>query len=173
MKSRLILLSDLWGKTKADWIQYYHELLDPVFDLQYYDCCELGGIDITNLKEETIHSRFVEDGITMAVERLLELEKGKVNILAFSIGGTIAWKAGLEGLKIEHLQAISSTRLRYETSKPNCSIKLRYGSKDPFIPGQEWFEKMELAYEIIQDGDHLIYTGREFARKVCSETDHP
>jgi len=127
------------------------------------------GINRTNLKEETIHSQFVEKGINIAVRKLIELEKEKVSILAFSIGGTIAWKAGLEGLKIESFHAISSTRLRYETNKPNCNIKLYYGNNDNFIPSSKWFENLDVTYEIIKDGDHLIYADEKFYRRVCEE----
>jgi len=169
MKPRLIILSDLWGKVRSDWVQYYQESLKTIFDFQYYDCCELVGINRTNLKEETIHSQFVEKGINIAVRKLIELEKEKVSILAFSIGGTIAWKAGLEGLKIESFHAISSTRLRYETNKPNCNIKLYYGNKDNFIPSSKWFENLDVTYEIIKDGDHLIYADEKFYRRVCEE----
>jgi len=169
MRSRIIILSDLWGKVKSDWKQHYEELLNPEFDVQYYDCCELAGINTMDLDEASIHQRFIESGIDVATRRIIELERDKVSILAFSIGGTIAWKAGLEGLKIDNLYAISSTRLRYEVNKPNCTIKLHYGSKDNYIPNAMWLKSMNVPYEIVDDGDHLIYTKRDFAKMVCKE----
>lgn len=169
MKSRLIILSDLWGKANSDWMHYYHELLEPVFNLQYYDCCELGGVDTLTFNEEAIHSQFVNFGVEVAIKRLLELEKGKVSVLAFSIGGTIAWKAGLAGLKIENLYAISSTRLRYEINKPNCFIKLYYGNNDAYKPGLVWLENTKVPYQVISGGDHLIYTDKGFSAMVCKE----
>ncbi len=169
MKQRLILISDLWGQARSNWIHYYQASLESDFEVQYYDCCQLAGIDVTNLKEEAIHSQFVKNGINTAVQRLIKLEKGKVSILAFSIGGTIAWKAGLSGLEIEYLYAISSTRLRYETNKPNCGIKLYYGEKDRFKPDSEWLKNLGLDYKNTEDGDHLIYTDQEFSREVCKE----
>ncbi|TAJ11307.1 alpha/beta hydrolase [Marinilabiliaceae bacterium JC017] len=169
MKPPLILLSDLWGNEKSDWLNYYQELLEPVFDLKYYDCCELGKIDKKSLNEEIIHSQFINGGIERASEKLLELEKDKVDIIAFSIGGTIAWKAGLKGLKINNLYAISSTRLRYETNKPNCTIKLHFGGKDLFKPDSTWFKNMKVPYEIKENGEHQIYREKEFSRKVCDE----
>lgn len=40
---KLILLSDLWGKEKPNWILQYTIVLEKYFDVKYYDCCELGG----------------------------------------------------------------------------------------------------------------------------------
>ena len=139
MKPRLIILSDLWGTEKSNWINYYLNALSPEFDIKYYDCCEIGNVDTTSLKEGVIHSQFIDHGIDLAVEKLIQLEDGKVDILAFSIGGIIAWKAGLKGLNINNFYAISSTRLRYESEKPSYAIKLYFGEKDLFKPDTNWF----------------------------------
>ena len=56
----------------------------------------------------------MNSGIEIAVQTLLNKEKGEIKILAFSVGGTIAWKAALKGLKVSDLVAVSSNRLRYE-----------------------------------------------------------
>ena len=48
MKPKLIILSDLWGKEKSNWVSDYVELLKNKFEIQYYDCCDLGGIDKTD-----------------------------------------------------------------------------------------------------------------------------
>lgn len=93
MKSRFIILSDLWGRDKSNWVSDYVELLRDNFEIQYYDCCELGGIDKTIFTEQSLHDQFVNGGFEIAVENLLNKEKGEIKILAFSVGGTIAWKA--------------------------------------------------------------------------------
>ena len=72
-----------------------------------------------------------------------------MDILGFSIGGYIAWKAALEGLKVRNLTAVSATRLRFETTKPDCKIALIYGEHDTFQPSIDWYNRIEL--------DKIIY----------------
>lgn len=169
MKPRLIILSDLWGKEKSDWVLDYIELLKDKFEIQYYDCCELGEIDKTNYTEENLHSQFVNGGIENAVENLLKTEKYQIDILAFSIGGIIAWKSALKGLNVRSLFAVSSTRLRYEDKIPNGAIRLYYGENDSNKPNDNWFEKHSLDYEIIENKEHNFYTEKECATSICNE----
>jgi pimeloyl-ACP methyl ester carboxylesterase len=169
MKPRLIILLDLWGKEKSDWVSNYVELLKDKFEIQYYDCCELGAIDKTNYTEENLHSQFINGGIEAAVEHLLKAEKNEIDILAFSIGGTIAWKGALQGLNFKKLFAISSTRLRYENKIPNGIIKLYYGEKDSNAPSENWFQKHSINFEIIKDKEHVFYTEKDFATSICKE----
>jgi len=167
MKSRLIILSDLWGNEKSNWVSHYMNFLNPHFEIVFYDCCEIGNIDKSEYDQQSLHSQFIEHGIETAVEKLIALEPQKVNILAFSIGGTIAWKAGLKGLNINNLSAISSTRLRYETVKPDCNIELVYGEKDKFKPSVNWFETMGVNPEIIKNAKHEMYREKHFAFEFC------
>jgi esterase/lipase len=169
MKPRLIILSDLWGKGKSKWVAGYVDLLNDKFEIQYYDCCDLGGIDKKNYTEENLHSQFVNDGIEKAVENLLKTEKNKIDVLAFSIGGTIAWKAALKGLNVRKLFAVSSTRLRYENEIPNGIIKLYYGENDSNTPSDDWFEKYSIDFEIIKNKEHSFYTEKDFATSICNE----
>jgi dienelactone hydrolase len=169
MKPRLIILSDLWGKEKSDWVSGYLELLKDEFEIQYYDCCELGAIDKTNYTEENLHSQFVNGGIEKAVEHLLKAEKNQIDILAFSIGGTIAWKAALQGLNIRSLFAVSSTRLRYENEIPNGVIKLYYGENDRNTPSENWFEKHSVDFEIIKNEGHNFYNEIDYTTLICNE----
>ena len=169
MKPRLIILSDLWGKEKSDWVSGYLELLKDKFEIQYYDCCELGAIEKTNYTEENLHSQFVNGGIENAVDNLLKSEKNEIDVLAFSIGGTIAWKAALKGLQIRRLFAVSSTRLRYENEIPNGAIKLYYGENDSNTPSENWFEKQALDFEIIKNKEHNFYIEKYFATSICKE----
>jgi hypothetical protein len=157
MKPRLIILSDLFGNRHFDWENFYINSLKSHYDVQYYDCCELGNIDKSIDTQKHLHQQFVDDGIEKAVGNLLALEKGIIDILAFSIGGTIAWKAGLKGLKINNLIAISATRLRYETDKPNCNIKLYFGEKDVFKPLRNWFERLGIDINILENEGHDCY----------------
>jgi pimeloyl-ACP methyl ester carboxylesterase len=169
MKPRLIILSDLWGKEKSDWVSVHVELLKDKFEIQYYDCCELGGIDKVNYTEESLHSQFVNSGIEKAVENLLKVEKNQVDILAFSIGGTIAWKAALKGLNVRSLFAVSATRLRYEDEIPNGAIKLYYGENDSNKPSNDWFEKHSIDFEIIKNREHVFYAEKDCSTLICDE----
>lgn len=115
MKHRLIILSDLWGVTDASWLSKYVDKLLEDFQVTFYSSCELAEMPRKNLSEEERHNFFVNGGLERAVKNLVELEKDRLTVLAFSIGGAIAWKACLKGLDVKKLYAISSTRLRYET----------------------------------------------------------
>lgn len=157
MKKRLIILSDLWGKSSSNWESLYINKLNIDFDLQYYDCCELGNIDKTVYLENNLHQQFINHGIDIAVKKLLALEKEEVSVLAFSIGGTIAWKAALEGLCVNKLIALSATRLRYENKKPNCNIQLIYGSNDSFRPTEKWFKNRCISPQILTNKTHDFY----------------
>ncbi|WP_196888456.1 alpha/beta hydrolase [Aureivirga sp. CE67] len=163
-KEKLIILSDLWGKKKSEWIREYFDVLNKDYSIKFYDCCELGEIDTSDYREEKLHKQFIRGGIEKAVENLLLLEKEKINILAFSIGGTIAWKFGLKGGKINNLTCLSSTRLRKEEFRPKGNIFLYYGEKDNFQPSKEWLEIMSLKYQIVQTEKHEFY--RDYARKL-------
>ena len=169
MKPRLIILSDLWGKEKSNWVSDYVEQLKDKFEIQFYDCCELGAINRSNFTEKSIHIQFVNGGIEKVIENLLEAEKNQIDVLAFSIGGTIAWKAALRGLDFRNLFAVSSTRLRYEEDIPNGVIKLYYGENDINKPSNNWFEKHSINFEIIKNKEHNFYTESEFVTSICNE----
>ncbi len=162
-KPKLIILSDLWGKEKSGWTSHYTKLLSQHFDIQYYDSCELAGIDKSVYTEKALHHQFVNGGIERASHKLAELVQEEVHTLAFSIGGTIAWQFGLQTGNIKSLTAISSTRLRYEKVKPETSIKLWYGEDDNYRPSKDWFDQMEIECEIISGQGHLVYREPGFA----------
>jgi dienelactone hydrolase len=169
MKPRLIILSDLWGKEKSDWVSVYVELLKDKFEIQYYDCCELGEIDKTTYTEENLHSQFINGGIEKAVANLLKAEKNEIDVLGFSIGGTVAWKSALKELNVRRLFAVSSTRLRYENEISNGAVKLYYGENDNNKPSNDWFEKHSMDFEIVKNMEHSFYTQKDFATSICKE----
>ncbi|MGG6230423.1 alpha/beta hydrolase [Tenacibaculum sp. SDUM215027] len=167
MKYRLIILSDLWGVIDASWVSMYVDKLSEDFEVTFYSSCELAEIPEKNLSEEERHHFFVNGGIEKAVKKLVELEKERLIVLAFSIGGTIGWKACLKGLNVKKLYAISSTRLRYETEKPKAEAILYFGEEDNYKPNNSWFERMEVDYSIIPQKAHEVYKEEEFAAKLC------
>lgn len=166
---RLIILSDLWGNRKSNWPKLYIELLENHFDIQYYDCCELGGIDLSVFTEANIHEQFLNGGIDRATKAILDLEKDFVDhVLGFSIGGFIAWKAIHRGLNVGCLTAISSTRLRMEDEKPACKINLFYAEKDQYKPSVEWFANQNLEMNVYDGEHHDFYCKNEIAREVSN-----
>lgn len=167
MKHRLIILSDLWGVTDDSWVAMYVDKLSEDFQVTFYSSCELAEMPRENLSEEERHVFFVNGGLERAVKNLVELEKERFTVLAFSIGGTIAWKACLKGLDIEKLYAISSTRLRYETEKPKAEAILYFGEEDNYKPNNNWFEKMKVDYSVISEKVHEMYKEEEFAKRLC------
>lgn len=168
-KPRLLILSDLFGGNNPEWIKMYSEVLESKFEIQYYDVLELANIPSDNFIESDVHDQLLKGGIDKAVENLLQLETGKIMVLGFSIGGTIAWKASLKGLDITHLFAVSSTRLRYETEAPNSIIKLYFGEKDPNKPISKWFLDLNLENEILRDNYHQLYLLENNAALICSD----
>ncbi|NOU58684.1 alpha/beta hydrolase [Marinifilum caeruleilacunae] len=167
MKERLIIISDLWGKEKSQWLNHYTQILETKFDLAFYDSCEIGEVDKSNYTQGDLHKQFVSGGIEKAVEKLIELEKSPVHILAFSVGGVIAWKFGLRTNNVKSLKCVSSTRLRKETKRPNGKIKLYFGENDEHRPKSEWIENMKLESKLIEGKGHQVYIEADFAQMVC------
>jgi len=165
---RLLILSDLFGGENPEWIKPYTDLLESKFEIQYYDVLELANITISDLTEMDIHNEFLNGGIDKAVDNLLELEKGKVAVLGFSIGGMIAWKAALKGLKVSHFIAVSSTRLRFETETPNCKLKLYFGNKDLNAPYLQWFIDLKVSNHFFENQDHQLYLERKNVALICN-----
>ncbi|WP_438423850.1 alpha/beta hydrolase [Aquimarina macrocephali] len=168
MKPRLIILSDLWGRKKSGWIDYYTKELKGYFELKYYDCCDLGEIDISIYTEENLHKQFTNEGIDRAIQNLLKLEKGKIHILAFSIGGVIGWKSAIKNPDILSLYAVSSTRLRYEINKPKTKIELYFGENDMYSPKSQWYNMMNINFIIEKGKKHQLYIEPEFAVQLSN-----
>ncbi len=157
MKKEIILVSDLWGKRKADWLTNFERILLPSYDIKFYDACTLADIDNTIQDEKTRHNLFIHHGIQKATQKLLTLESSEKIYIGCSIGGVILWKAGLLGLRIEQLITISSTRLRKETTKPKCPIQMYFGALDTNNPNLAWFKRMKSPYKIIEAHIHDLY----------------
>lgn len=163
---RLVILSDIWGHRNSAWITPYIESLKTNFDVQYYDCCELGEINPELSQIEQIHQAFLAHGIETAIGNLCMKENEEIFLLGFSIGGLIAWKAALAGLKATYICAISSTRLRYESSKPEGIIDLIFAENDPSQPSDAWFETLSLERKIFKNEGHDFYRDEEMSRKL-------
>lgn len=167
MKPRLILLSDLWGHRNDVWQQFYIDKLSQRFNVSIIDATMLASIDKSCASQEQLHAIFVQGGIDRAVSKLIQTIPHAATILAFSIGGTIAWKAAMQGLYFHQLFAVSATRLRKETKRPNGEIFLFFGENDPYQPNQEWFEHLQLKNYQLKHATHELYRQKMFASQIC------
>ncbi len=168
MTERLLVLSDMWGVKKGLWITSYFGYLQQYYDIQFYDCQQLGNINEVVGSEENLHRAFVEGGIDTAVAHLLKKETVPSHVLAFSTGGTIAWKAAVQGLPIKSLTAVSATRIRLEDRKPNCEdINLIYGECDKFKPDMNWATKIGVDLNVVPSFGHELYSDEKIISEVC------
>jgi len=157
MKPEIIILSDLWGKRKSEWVEYYEQILSKNYEVKFYDSCDLGLIDTSRYDDKFIHSQFVEFGIKNGAKRLLEIETQPKIYIGCSVGGAIIWQAALKGLPIEKLITVSATRIRTEVKKPECPMKLYFGEDDPYRPLDEWYEALGIHDFFVLKGHHDIY----------------
>ncbi len=147
----------------------YRQILRNHFEIKYYDSRILAEINSKGKSAEKIHQDFVNFGIEKAVENLQQKEKEKTHILAFSVGGVIAWKYALKAKNVKSLTLISSTRLRYEMAKPSTKIELYFGEKDKYQPAKEWFENLNLKRNVFLDFGHEMYENIDFSKKTSQE----
>jgi len=131
-----------------------------------YDSCDLA--EITSNNKEEIHQQFVAFGIEKAVEKIIKLEKNTIAILAFSIGGTIAWKVALKNTTIKDLTLVSATRLRLESKAPDCNINLFYGKLDKYKPSNNWLKNYTNVI-LVDNVGHEFYSEKNKATMICSE----
>lgn len=171
MKARLVILSDLWGKGNSDWWNMYLQVLDNRFDIEFYDCTELAGVNTSNYTEDALHGQFVKGGISRAVSQLLTLEKEPIHLLGFSVGGVIGWQAAKRGMLIERFVAVSATRLRHETENIPAPVRLFFGEKDQFRPSPSWEAQMKIVPVLVPGKGHLCYTNPEVAQMVAAALD--
>ena len=169
MKERLIIISDLWGKEKAEWLTNYTRILETKFEVVFYDSCEIGKVDKYDYKQDYLHRQFVNGGIDLAVENLIEKEKSPIDILGFSVGGVIALKFGLRTDNVKSLTSVSSTRLRKETKRPKGEIELYFGENDEHKPTTEWMENMQLEFQVLPNKGHKVYSEIEFAKNLSNK----
>lgn len=167
MAEKLLILSDMWGVKKGFWITSYFAYLQQYFDITFYDCQQLANIDELKNTEENLHKAFVEGGIDTAVAHLLKKETEASHVLAFSTGGTIAWKAALKGLPLKSLTAISATRIRLEENSPNVDMNLVFGERDKFKPGIIWSKQLGIDVNVIPNFGHELYSDEKIISEVC------
>lgn len=167
MAEKLIVISDMWGVKKGLWITSYFGYLQQYYNIVFYDAQQLGNVEVPVSTEENIHKAFVEGGIETAVAHLLKKEKEPSHYLAFSTGGTIAWKAALRGLPMKSLTALSPTRIRLEETSPDVPMNLIFGECDKFKPTMKWAEQVGTSLNIVPNFGHQLYSDEKIIAEVC------
>ncbi|MEO1010585.1 MAG: hypothetical protein AAFX53_04715 [Bacteroidota bacterium] len=167
MSERLVVISDMWGVKNGLWITSYLGYLQQYYTIVFHDCQQLANVDLTINTDENIHEAFVNGGIDTAVSHLLKKETEPSHYLAFSTGGTITWKAGLLGLPMKSLVAISPTRIRHEAKSPETPLTLIYGANDAYRPTKEWSKQVGVQMDIIDNFGHSLYSDEKIIQRVC------
>ena len=167
MAEKLVILSDMWGAKKGLWITSYLGYLQQYFDITYYDLQQLSNIDVRVQTTDNVHRAFVEGGIDTAVAHLLKKETEPAHYLGFSMGGTIGWKAGLMGLPMKSLYAVSSTRVRAEEEKPECKTVALFGDQDMYRPKLDWHERIGVKSDLVKGFGHTMYADEKIISRVC------
>lgn len=165
-KQKLIILGDILGK--EDWVEAYLDHLNTYFAITFYDILDLSSAEKPFKNKKECHNYFITTGIQSAVHQLTRKENKIPCVLAFSMGGTIAWKAALAGLPIQYLLAISATRLRYETACPACTVQLIYGADDSYCPKADWFDQLAInKTRFIKGAGHELYKNPTYIEVIC------
>jgi len=169
MAERLVVLSDMWGAKKGLWITSYLGYLQQYFDIVFYDIQQLADIDVLVRSQENVCEAFTNGGMNTAVAHILKKETETSHYLAFCTGGTIAWNAGLKGLPMKSLYAVSPINLHLEIEKPDCPVTLLYGEHHKDVPHKKWSEHLGIPVEIVSKFGRELYTDEKIIKKICME----
>lgn len=169
MIKEIVVVSDMWGEVKSQWFSLFLELVPANISLRYFDSSKLGNVNLEQNDEEQIHNQFVEFGIENAVNTLLANNLESKIFIGCSVGGVIAWRAALRGLNVDKLITISSTRLRYETHKPDCEVINYFGQSDVYRPKADWLTTTGRVTSNLIAGGHEIYKNRNSLIKIFDD----
>lgn len=171
MHQEIKIISDLWGVNQSDWFENFEQLLSENYDVQLTDACKLAGLDLDPYTQEHLHQQFIDFGIDKAAIALVKRNTTPKIYIGCSIGGVIAWKASKLGLKVKKLITISSTRLRYETVKPDFGCCHFFGHKDKYKPDTKWINTVGQNSTQIVQGGHEIYKRKEVVEQILREAE--
>jgi hypothetical protein len=171
MANRLVILSDLWGSKKGLWITSYLGYLQQYFDIVYYDTQQLADLDVDFPTAANVCEAFDNGGLERGVRNLLAREKdaGPSHYLAFCAGGSIAWRAALEGLQAESIYAVSPLCLHREQQAPHSDVTLVFGEYGENRPSRDWALRLGVQMEVIPRFGQECYTDEKIIQKVCKD----
>lgn len=172
MAHKLVVLSDIWGAKKGQWITSYLGYLQQYYDITYYDIQKLANIDMPLCTEDNLKKTFELGGANTATSHLLKKETAPAHYLAFSLGADIAWKAALEGLPALSLTLVSGNEISFDKPIPNVPIKLAYGEKDTCIPCKDVVGGFGMDMEVFPKFGHQLYSDEKIIGALCLELLH-
>ena len=70
---------------------------------------------------------------------------------------------------MKSLTAISPTRIRLESEKPDTSMSLIFGGKDEFRPNTDWADEVGAEIKVIPNFGHQLYSDEKIIAEVCLE----
>ena len=127
-------------------------------------CLEHRGLQLAglsgrpDLSGDSLHDHlFSKDGVQQAVRELLEIDGRTCVGIGFSAGGTALWTAVKQGLELEALICVSSTRLRFETSPLNMPNMVFWGEADPYRPSESWNDTLPVYWKTYPGKPHDFY----------------
>ncbi|WP_288426860.1 alpha/beta hydrolase [uncultured Agrobacterium sp.] len=147
---RIIVISDIHGRPKdVNWLSEYGQ----INFIKLSDLCE-----DPSLSGSELHSYLFEgEGLQHVVSRLKDFAADKTHGIGFSAGGTALWLAAKDGLEIEKLVCVSSTRLRYETDNLDIPTFTFWGELDPNRPSDEWCQSTPGYSRVYAGQSHNFY----------------
>ncbi len=159
----------MWGEQDSEWFSMWKAMITDKTRLTFYDSSKLGRVILKQRSPDQIHNQFVTFGIDHAVKALLAAEHNAKICIGCSVGGVIAWRAALQGLRIDKLITISSTRLRYEVETPLCQVENYFGEHDPYKPNTAWLSTIGKVTSTLIPGGHDIYAQQAVISKIFKE----
>lgn len=149
---QLLVVGDIHGFPET-----FVKLLDVgSFEHRVLQLADLSGRP--DLRGDDLHDHLVnKDGMQHAVRALREINGRPCFGIGFSSGGTALWSAVKEGLEIQALICVSSTRLRFETSPLNIPTMVFWGELDPHRPTEIWNDAVPECCKIYAGKQHDFY----------------
>lgn len=111
-----------------------------------------------DLSGERLHDHlFKGDGLERAVHTVCQIGGSPGIGIGFSAGGTVLWNAVKQGLGLDALVCVSSTRLRLETSPLAIPTLTLWGELDPHRPAESWNAIIPAFSKTYPDQSHDFY----------------
>ncbi|MBB4236867.1 hypothetical protein GGD57_003463 [Rhizobium esperanzae] len=112
----------------------------------------------SDLRGDALHDHlFNQGGMSHAVRALREIDGRGCLGIGFSAGGTALWNAVKEGLELQALICVSSTRLRFETSPLDIPTMVFWGELDPYRPPESWNNAVPTCWKTYAGKQHDFY----------------
>ncbi|WP_018239887.1 alpha/beta hydrolase [Ensifer sp. BR816] len=163
---RLLIVTDIHGRPTADRCLSRHLPGAQCSLVRTFSLSELLDVKYTG---ERLHRELVEnDGFIRAAERLARLSEAADVALGYSAGGTVLWHGVLNGLAVDRLICLSSTRLRdvRASAMPKPALVV-FGKDDPNRPRERWASGSAVECCTVSGAGHDFYAIEGPALRLC------